>query len=607
MDSSFQAAWTFAIADLAKLKNEVSKDDNLVMLQLDIEDAIGRFSVWAMNIGAIQHASLRKSLDYRLRDAPEIRHQLLSAFERLSEAADIASRIVTTKLRDEPKDDPILPGRWPDSETANPANELNDLFLSIKSSIDTLFRLSMLLSRHRPKGRLPHSGRDDDKGPPPSDPIDVTHICDLFPSIREKPWLVKRIAEAMSRRRRYIKYREKHRRSLATVEDMGRIGDENEPESTGTIATTFVDGEKAEFHTKAEVKTTLTSATSFISNVNDEDEEGPGTAIPDLRHMRMYGRELRYGEPFECPLCRTIQSVADRKEWKAYVFADLEPYVCTFEDCQSSSSLFASRHVWWQHEIDNHRRGWQCTICASAITGTEASSTQFTSKRDIESHIRKRHSDTVIDIQVEFVVKMCENPINIGSPRCPFCIDWVPTDDETEGPVSGLKGLGKHVARHMQRIALASIPIHLEGLQVVDVLSDMDPGEGSSRGSMSTKNLSSVLLPGDNPFGGKDSNIGSVADDMVRSSFLDAAIAGVTALGLRRSVRDDEEGRRVPRGGIESNAEINPDTVEAVQRFTWGGNGGRPSPGVEDLLALAKYSWDQANQPGRKREDRQLR
>lgn len=57
-----------------------------------IEDSRGRFQVWAANIGARQLSGSRKSLDFRLRDAPLVRSSVISGLYRLKRCATKSTR-----------------------------------------------------------------------------------------------------------------------------------------------------------------------------------------------------------------------------------------------------------------------------------------------------------------------------------------------------------------------------------------------------------------------------------------------------------------------------------------------------------------------------------
>ncbi len=48
-------------------------------------DLLGRFKIWAGNIGAFQELPLPSSLDYRLREAPKIVDQVIELLDDLDE------------------------------------------------------------------------------------------------------------------------------------------------------------------------------------------------------------------------------------------------------------------------------------------------------------------------------------------------------------------------------------------------------------------------------------------------------------------------------------------------------------------------------------------
>ena len=49
-------------------------------------DVRDRFMIWAGNIGALQHKGISTSLDYRLRDAPDISKNVVSVLISLKSA-----------------------------------------------------------------------------------------------------------------------------------------------------------------------------------------------------------------------------------------------------------------------------------------------------------------------------------------------------------------------------------------------------------------------------------------------------------------------------------------------------------------------------------------
>lgn len=66
---------------------ESEEADNASRLHFaSIADEIGRFNVWAGNVGAHQHG--RSSLDYRLRDASQMREEFVKVLQYLRETVD---------------------------------------------------------------------------------------------------------------------------------------------------------------------------------------------------------------------------------------------------------------------------------------------------------------------------------------------------------------------------------------------------------------------------------------------------------------------------------------------------------------------------------------
>lgn len=66
---------------------ESEEADNASRMHLaSITDEIGRFNIWAGNVGAHQHG--RSSLDYRLRDASQIREEFVKVLQYLRETLE---------------------------------------------------------------------------------------------------------------------------------------------------------------------------------------------------------------------------------------------------------------------------------------------------------------------------------------------------------------------------------------------------------------------------------------------------------------------------------------------------------------------------------------
>ncbi|KAF5716303.1 hypothetical protein FMUND_6421 [Fusarium mundagurra] len=352
-------------------------------LCVTLEDEQGRFRIWASNLGALQPADSMKSLDRRLKDAPLMRKSVASGLERLQLSAK----------RDE-------------------------LLLSIRSAINHLFGLSMLIRRQRPRGRLPELEELVLESSP-----DISYLTDKFPKAKSNLWLARRLGNNITGQRRLIQYRQHHRESLAKRDVKGL----DSADTATIVATTFHEGDKSSgtHQTSQDADSSrmsiFTSATSFLSL---EDGTTTGRSIPDLSDMTLDGVQLDYGEPFECPYCRTIQNVMNRYEWN-------QP---------------------------------------DAI---------FNSAEELKKHLNNTHSGMVTEAQMPLILETCERPIkSFASHSCPLCADWEPTSTKENA-----KSFSRHLARHLQQLALEALPLAIDGLEIRDASGLSDAESSLSYGS----------------------------------------------------------------------------------------------------------------------------
>lgn len=139
---------------------------------------------------------------------------------------------------------------------------------------------------------------------------------------------------------------------------------------------------------------------------------------------------------------------------RKHVFSDLQPYVCTFENC--SVDPFPTRNQWFQHEMDSHRRRWECILCASPRP-------TFSQRTQISTHFEEHHKGLVTENQMDVIMGACETPMALfdGS-ACPLCTEWEPPLD----PVINMREFRRHLARHLQQISLEALPLYIEGLEI---------------------------------------------------------------------------------------------------------------------------------------------
>ncbi|KAL8834257.1 MAG: hypothetical protein Q9170_003844 [Blastenia crenularia] len=154
---------------------------------------------------------------------------------------------------------------------------------------------------------------------------------------------------------------------------------------------------------------------------------------------------LKPGCSFDCPYCGQEiivgLQVDTSEDWSSHVLLDLEPYMCTFEDCLRADKLFGNRESWFQHELDSHRlrRIWSCQSCSH----------NFDELEDIELHLSEKHKNSNDPSQMSLMLSLCErfSSEGISAQPCPMCGCTRATT----------KALEEHIAGHLEQLALSSV------------------------------------------------------------------------------------------------------------------------------------------------------
>lgn len=176
------------------------------------------------------------------------------------------------------------------------------------------------------------------------------------------------------------------------------------------------------------------SVTSYAVTVKDIHGKGVDLPPPPL---------CADGEKdFECPYCYIIcpARYGRGRAWRTHLLQDLQPYVCTYPDCESGEQLFRSRREWAEHEA-THRKAWRCPEHPNAV---------FQSQHGLENHLRSEHLDSFPESQLPAIVKVGETTTIDVRTRCPICC--APSE------LNGLGEFHNHIANHLERIATFALP-----------------------------------------------------------------------------------------------------------------------------------------------------
>jgi len=198
------------------------------------------------------------------------------------------------------------------------------------------------------------------------------------------------------------------------------------------------------------------SVTSYAITV--KDIHGRGVDLPPPP------KEAIGDKDFECPYCYIIcpARYGHGRAWRTHILQDLQPYCCTYAECDRAEQLFRSRREWVEHEA-SHRKVWRCPEHPNAV---------YKSPAGLENHLRQEHLDSFPESQLPTIVKVGETTTVDIRTHCPIC--FASADTNVIGDFQS------HVANHLERVATFALP------SGIDDDSDGASGIASHGGSGST-------------------------------------------------------------------------------------------------------------------------
>ena len=331
--------------------------------------------------------STQSSLEFRLRDASHISQQITKLLKDLDGILnDVKDEIFidpveASKVTTMPDDEDTWPGE-------DPPSELQQLYEEAVNIVDCLYKMSMLIRRPAPHDLLVGSNKTDVAA---FEPFDREHVRNKFPNADNI--IIQRLGHAITQRRRYLKYRERHHAKLSTgiegVQDIART----ESALSETIATEFA-GQYIDLEDNSGV-----SQTSYAPSLL----EGGSITIPPPP------KESAAGKPFKCPYCFLLIDINGTRSWTRHIFRDIQPYVCTFLDCRTPNRLYENRREWSIHISAKHPvEGPICPLCNSNL----ASSKQF------ESHVARHLEELALFALPRSPMddENCQDDLDTGAP-----------------------------------------------------------------------------------------------------------------------------------------------------------------------------------------------
>lgn len=151
----------------------------------------------------------------------------------------------------------------------------------------------------------------------------------------------------------------------------------------------------------------------------------------------------------------TILTTSRRK----HVLEDLQPYVCTYSECELFDHFFKTRDEWYKHEAQRHRVKWFCNTDHHPEHKTQS---------DLLTHLKQHHGTDFDSGQLSLMREIFQQPSRAVGGQCNLCMRQS-------------ANLRCHVSRHLKQMALFALP-------KVNETADSDKAE------LSTDSLSQIMM-----------------------------------------------------------------------------------------------------------------
>lgn len=308
-------------------------------------------------------------------------------------------------------------------------------------------------------------------------------------------YLVPRLAASITVRRKHFRYWEKHGKKLS-LHSVSRITPVKATENTKPVSQAKRDEmpwlSRPPGTDEPKTLMSMTEATKYQDNLDDMTEKGTivsyaSTTLDADGHCLQLPNpppEALKGKDFVCPYCSVIcpAKYGQRKTWRSvdysvffprskpicltlwprsHVLHDLQPYVCTYQDCPEPSQLYRSRRQWVHHESSRHRRLYRCYEHPELL---------YKSLDRLKLHLQRDHASSLTNEQMDSLVEFSGVSVSDERSHCPICFESAPFT----------KGLENHLAHHLERLAMFALPRPVQdGVSTADKPDSHRVGEGS--------------------------------------------------------------------------------------------------------------------------------
>jgi hypothetical protein len=459
--------------------------------QIPLDDGFSKLRAWGNDTGACSW-----SLDHALRKSSRLQQQVLDVLKDLRDELQKALTIVQTtaillsppiKLSEDVEYFNIIPHKAQVMQSIavnaeDSMSQMYDIIDDIEGTLDCLSDLVLALQDPVPEDTYRRDAS-------PSEAVkDIELAKSMFPKASET--LITRLGRANWKRRQYqrelrerkakgaqtviespLRLRPQPRTGLSFRRDLSALQTTTIDATIDTAIKTPIDSQLASTFDLFEASdpnmsrhrvifSRAFSETGMLSNpesVFSKASYFDGHSVTSISESDIHPTQLiRYvvpkppivlepGRAFLCPYClheiRVPDDIRSVDDWAEHVFMDLEPYMCTWDDCMRADRTFGLREEWFRHELDSHRisKVWFCQTCRL----------EFSQGKELADHLRVKHRNTLEPNQLDMMVSMCERYSQkpLRDQECSLCGSFF-------GDAEGLKG---HLAFHLEQLALTSV------------------------------------------------------------------------------------------------------------------------------------------------------
>ncbi|CAN9451657.1 unnamed protein product [Alternaria alternata] len=435
--------------------------DDLIKTK-EVNDDLDRLSLFIGDIGALHDPESPMSVESRLSEAKDVLTHISGLLGDLNEAAEDLLGIVSAEAQGLPY--AIEHGREERTQNDSGIYELQN---EIKGTITRLLRATTLIRQATTSDMFAKALNR--KRCHIDSQFDITHVGEKYRKLAtdDRIWLRQRLGRAITHRRQVLSYNRDHHEELegdrSNRREEPQVSTTDQQLSNPTLftkATTFISGriDPSRLHAgEPDSEDDALSYTTMSRSVDGNGEASTSLRIPKLADLR-----IGNSSEFLCPFCFRIQRCKNDRLWKAHVFSDIRPYVCTFPNCDAP--YYGDINAWFQHEVSSHRVAYECFICSDATIYSE---------RTYVAHLKERHARIFDNAEGELQMRLAQKPLTeIPATDCPCCTEWVDRLKE-QAVIAGKPILNRtltvsptvfkrHLAEHLEQLALFALPIIAE-------------------------------------------------------------------------------------------------------------------------------------------------